>query len=90
MNAEDVIYSKITFKILKALDKFGQLNVTSLADDVGTGYVETYKRLQILKEEDVVSERRFGRIRMFRLNEQSSRVKAIRSLLVEWEQTKNP
>jgi predicted transcriptional regulator len=48
LNAEDVICSKITFKILKALAKFGQLNVTSLADDVGTG-AETYKRLQIPK-----------------------------------------
>ena len=53
--------------ILDILEKYGEMNVTRLARLTGLHYRVLVKKLKELQEEGVVEERRFGRLRLFRI-----------------------
>jgi DNA-binding transcriptional ArsR family regulator len=82
---EDVFSSKLRMKILKTLIQVGELNVSEIARRLGVNYVTTSKHLQALEEEGIVLHKMFGRIRLYRLNEHSSKVKAVQNLIDVWE-----
>jgi len=82
---EDVFSSKLRMKILKTLIQVGELNVSEIARRLSVNYVTTSKHLQALEEEDIVLHKIFGRIRLYRLNEHSSKAKAVQNLIDVWE-----
>lgn len=53
--------------ILDILEKYGEINVTKLTRLTGLHYRVLVKKLKELQEEGVVEERRFGRLRLFRI-----------------------
>ncbi len=53
--------------IIDTLQKYGELNITRLARITGLHYRVLVKKLRELQEKGVVEERRFGRLRLFRL-----------------------
>ncbi len=53
--------------ILDVLEKYGEMNVTRLARLTGLHYRVLVKKLKELQEEGIVEERRFGRLRLFRI-----------------------
>lgn len=55
--------------ILDILEKYGELNISRLARLTGLHYRVLVKELRELVEEGYVEERRFGRLRLFRLRE---------------------
>ncbi len=57
----------IRSKIIDVLKTYGELNVTRLARLTGLHYRVLMRHLTRLVEEGVVEERRFGRLRLFRL-----------------------
>ncbi len=63
---------EIEEKIIEALSIYGELNITKLSRMTGLHYRVLQKHLSILVEKGVVLERRFGRLRLYRL---SKRVK---------------
>jgi DNA-binding transcriptional ArsR family regulator len=71
-------------KALKLLFRCGQLNTTDLASRLGANYASTLRHLNLLKDEDVVSERVSGRTRFFRFKN-SLKAQAVVKLLEEWE-----
>ncbi|MBE0520577.1 winged helix-turn-helix transcriptional regulator [Candidatus Bathyarchaeota archaeon] len=73
-------------KILKILSEVGELNISGIARRLDVNYGTTNKHLKILENEGIVQHKRFGRIRIYRLNEHSSKTKAIQNLLEVWEQ----
>ena len=85
MKIEDVFSSKLRMKILKTLIQVGELNVSEIARRLSVNYVTTSKHLQALEEEDIVLHKIFGRIRLYRLNEHSSKAKAVQNLIDVWE-----
>lgn len=87
MNVEDVFSSKLRMKILKMLIHLGELNVSEIARKMGVNYKSTSKHLELLEREGLVQHKMFGRIRLFRINEGSPRVKAVQNLIATWEQT---
>jgi len=85
MNVEDFFSSRLRMKILKILSKVGELNISGIARRLGVNYGTTNKHLKVLENEGIVQHKRFGRIRIYRLNEHSPKTKAIQNLLEIWE-----
>ena len=86
MNVEDFVSSRLRMKILKILSKVGELNISGIARRLGVNYGTTNKHLKVLENEGIVQHKRFGRIRIYRLNQHSPKTKAIQDLLDVWEQ----
>jgi predicted transcriptional regulator len=84
MTSEDALCSKCRIKILKLLLQSGQLNASEIARAVGINYGATYQHLRLLVSADVLLEKRFGKTRLYRFNEQSPRARAVLSLLQAW------
>jgi len=85
MNVEDFFCSRLRMKILKILSEVGELNISGIARRLGVNYGTTNKHLKVLENEGIVQHKRFGRIRIYRLNEYSPKTKAIQNLLEVWE-----
>lgn len=85
MDIEDVFSSKLRIKILKLLMQMGELNVSEIARKLSVNYNIVNKHLKVLEDEDIIQHKVFGRIRLYRLNEHSSKAKAVCSLIEKWE-----
>jgi DNA-binding transcriptional ArsR family regulator len=92
---EDVLCSKTRITIIKLLNDLGQLNVSDIAQRLGSNYAHALRNLTILQESDLVTQLRSGRTKYFRLNGESLKVRAVQKLLDVWsgeiqnEQDKN-
>jgi DNA-binding transcriptional ArsR family regulator len=85
MEIEDVFSSKLRIKILKTLLQIGEMNVTKIARRLHINYGVTVKHLKILEEEGILRHKLFGRIRLYRFNENSLKAKAIQRFINSWE-----
>jgi DNA-binding transcriptional ArsR family regulator len=85
MNVEDVFSSRLRMKILRILVQVGELNGSEIARRLNVNYVTTSKHLKALEDEDILVHKTFGRIRLYRLNERSSKAKAVQVLVETWE-----
>lgn len=79
--------SKGRVKILKILSEIGELNISEIARRAGLNYATTNRHLGVLEEHGLVRHKRFGRIRIFRFNEENRRAELVRRLIELWEQT---
>jgi predicted transcriptional regulator len=84
---EDVFSSKGRVKILKILTEIGELNISEIARRAGLNYTTTNQHLQVLEAHKLVRHKSFGRIRIFRF-EENPRAKMIKKFIEFWEQTK--
>ena len=75
-------------KILAILAKIGELNISEIARRAGLNYSTTNQHLQTLENHKLVRHKTFGRIRIFRYNEENPRAIMIRRLIELWEETK--
>jgi DNA-binding transcriptional ArsR family regulator len=85
MNVEDVFSSRLRMKIFKILMQMGELNVSEITRRLRVNYKTTDKHLKVLEDEGMVKHKVFGRIRLYRLNESSPKVKAVENLIEVWE-----
>jgi len=85
MNVEDVFCSRLRIEILKILFNVGELNVSEIARRLRINYVSASKHLKILEDEGILQRKMFGRIRLYRVNEQSPKAKALQNLIDVWE-----
>ena len=88
MELEEVFSSKPRMKILKLIDKLGQLNVSDIARRIKMNYSVTDAHLKLLESEGILQQRVYGRIRLYRFNEGSAKAKAVQNLIEVWEQNK--
>ena len=88
MAIEDVFSSKGRVKILRILSEIGELNISEIARRAGLNYATTNQHLQVLENNKLVRHKTFGRIRIFRYNEENARARMIRQLIEFWEETK--
>jgi DNA-binding transcriptional ArsR family regulator len=89
MGIEDIFSSKLRMKILKLLMQMGELNVSEIARRLGVNYNIVNKHLKVLEDEGIIQHKVFGRIRLYRLNEYSSKAKALQNLIEIWEEAKS-
>jgi predicted transcriptional regulator len=85
MEVENVFSSKLRMKILKIIVRLGELNVSEIARRLSVNYETTSKHLKILEEEGIIQHKVFGRIRLYRFNERSTKAKAVQNLIETWE-----
>jgi DNA-binding transcriptional ArsR family regulator len=85
MELEDVFSSKPRLKILKLIDRLGELNISDIARRIKINFTTTSKHLHLLKDEGILEERTYGRIRMYRFNQASPKAKVVQQLIEVWE-----
>lgn len=85
MDVDDVFSSKPRMRILKILAQIGELNVSEIARRLGVNYNTTSKHLKVLEDEDILKHKAFGRIRLYRFNENSPKAKTVQNLIEAWE-----
>jgi DNA-binding transcriptional ArsR family regulator len=83
---EEVFSSKPRMKILKLVERLGELNVSDIARRIGVNFTTTNRHLRVLEEEGILQQRVYGRIRMYRFNQASIKAKAVQDLIEVWEQ----
>jgi predicted transcriptional regulator len=85
---EEVFSSKGRVKILRILSEIGELNISEIARRAGLNYATTNQHLQILEDCTLIRHKTFGRIRIFRYNDENPRARMIRQLIELWDETK--
>jgi len=85
MSIETVFSSKGRVKILKILVEIGELNISEIARRAKLNYTTTNQHLQILETSGIIRHKNFGRIRIFRFNNENPRAKSIKELIEEWD-----
>lgn len=88
MEIEDVCSSKPRIKIIKLIVKLGALNISDIARRINLNYSSTIAHLKLLEAEGILTQKRYGRIRIYKLNESSPKARALRKLIETWEQNK--
>lgn len=88
MEIEEVFSSKPRMKILRLVAQLGALNVSDIARRINLNYSTTNKHLKLLEAEGILTQRAYGRIRMYRFNDQSAKAIAVQKLIEAWEQDK--
>jgi DNA-binding transcriptional ArsR family regulator len=86
MSIETVFSSKGRVKILRILVEIGELNISEIARRAKLNYTTTNQHLEILETSGIVKHKNFGRIRIFRFNNENPRAKSIKELIEEWNQ----
>lgn len=86
MNVEDVFSSRLRIRIVKILMQMSELNISEIARRLGINHNAASKHLQILEDEGILQQKVFGRIRLYRLKENSPKARAIQNLVETWEQ----
>jgi predicted transcriptional regulator len=85
MSIETVFSSRGRVKILKILVDLNELNISEIARRTGLNYTTTNQHLQVLETTGIVRHKNFGRIRIFRFNEENPRARRIKVLINEWD-----
>jgi DNA-binding transcriptional ArsR family regulator len=84
MDLETVLASSCRRRILKALWKLGRANVMELVRKVNSTYSQVNPNLQILANEGIIVDERYGRVRIIRLNKENTKtlllLQALRTL----------
>jgi len=88
MSIEDTFSSKGRVRILRILVEIEELNISEIARRTGLNYATTNQHLQALENAGLVRHKRFGRIRIFRFNEEDCRAKIIKELIENWKTNK--
>jgi len=90
MSIEEVFSSKGRVKILRILAEIGELNISEIARRAGLNYATTNQHLLVLEKNGLIRHKKFGRIRIFRFDEENLRAKMIKKLIESWEQPNKP
>ena len=82
---DEVLSSRGRVRILMILTRIPELNISDIARRVGLNYATTDKHLKELEGARLVQQKRFGRIRIYKLNDLDPRVTAVKKLVDFWE-----
>ena len=82
---EDVLGSRARVKIIKALAFDEELTITLLIRKTRLNYVIAMKHLKRLESLNLISEKRFGRIRIYRYNIENLKARSLKKLMEIWE-----
>ncbi|MEM3615240.1 MAG: winged helix-turn-helix domain-containing protein [Candidatus Methanomethylicia archaeon] len=80
---EEIFASRGRTKIVKTLTIRRELNISEIAKQTGLSYTSVNRHLEELKKRGIILEKRFGRIRIFKINDQNKIAKAIEDFLMK-------
>ncbi len=82
---EDLLGSRAKVKILKILAKFDELTISLIIKKTKLNYTCVLKHLNFLKMHDLIQEKKFGRIKIFRYKSENIKARSLRNFIEIWE-----
>lgn len=82
---EEVLSSRGRIRILSVLAKAGDLNISEIVKRTALNHLVVDRHLASLRDASLIREKRYGRIRIFELNREDERLKAIVELFRKWD-----
>ena len=79
------VWREIAKRLEAPSNNYAEVNISKIAEEAHLNHNSTKAHLRFLKKANVVIEKRFGRIRIYKLNLTSLRVRAIKALFAVWE-----
>ena len=82
---EDLLGSKARVKILKVLANDEELTVSLIINKTRLNYSNVIKHLNCLKDLNLVQEKKFGRIKIFRYKIENIKARSLKKFIEIWE-----
>lgn len=82
---EDILSSRGRVKILKLLALNNEMNISNIVKKAGLNHTSVKNHLIFLKSIDFIQEKQFGRIRIYRYKLENLKARALKNLIVYWE-----
>ena len=82
---EEVLGSRARVKIIKTLAFDEELTISLLVRKTRLNYVIAMKHLKELESLNLISEKRFGRIRIYRYNIENPKARSLKKFIEIWE-----
>ena len=86
---EDILSSRGRVKILKLLALNNEMNISNIVKKAGLNHRSVKNHLIFLKHIDFIQEKQFGRIRIYRYKLENLKARALKNLIVYWEDFDN-
>lgn len=82
---EEILGSKARVKILKALAKNNELTISLIINKTRLNYSNVMKHLKCLKDLDLIQEKKFGRIKIYRYKIENMKARSLKKFIDIWE-----
>ena len=82
---EDLLGSRARVKILKALALNEELTISLIIKKTKLNYSNVKKHLNHLKDLDLIQEKKFGRIKIFRYRIENIKARSLKKFIDIWE-----
>ncbi len=82
---EDLLGSRARVKILKILAKYDELTISLIIRKTRLNYSCALKHLNFLKLHNLIQEKNFGRIKIFRYKSENMKARSLRNFIEIWE-----
>jgi DNA-binding transcriptional ArsR family regulator len=84
---EEALSSSGRIRILSLLSQVEQLHLTEISKRTDQSYAATDRHLRALRRADLVEEKDYGRVRIFRLRLENPRAKMLQDLILRWDKS---
>jgi DNA-binding transcriptional ArsR family regulator len=85
---EDILSSRGMMKILKLLSKYEEMNITQISKKTMLDYRTTFLHLEKLVKAGIIEEKKYDKIRIFKINKKNRIALKIIELIKAWEMEK--
>ncbi|MFX1387507.1 MAG: winged helix-turn-helix domain-containing protein [Promethearchaeota archaeon] len=82
---EDLLGSRARVKILKTLARYEELTISLIIKKTKLNYSCVLKHLNFLKINNLIQEKKFGRIKIFRYKSENMKARSLRKFIEIWE-----
>ncbi|MFX1377766.1 MAG: winged helix-turn-helix domain-containing protein [Promethearchaeota archaeon] len=82
---EDLLGSRARVKILKILAKFDELTISLIITKTRLNYSCVLKHLNFLILHNLIQEKKFGRIKIFRFKLENMKARSLKNFIEIWE-----
>ncbi len=82
---EELLGSKARVKILKTLAKNEELTISLIINQTRSNYSNVMKHLNHLKNLDLIQEKKFGRIKIYRYKIENIKARSLKKFIDIWE-----
>ena len=86
---DEILSCRGKTRILMLLSEARELNITEIAKNVGLNHSTINNHLIQLEKTGLITEKRFGRIRIYKYCEEDPRAQAIKNLIKVWNDQNN-
>lgn len=82
---EELLGSKARLKILKTLALNEELNISLIISKTKLNHANVLKHLNFLKSFNLIQEKKFGRIRIYRYKTENIKARSLKNFIEIWE-----